>query len=122
MGPRARIVNRQPSILRSITALMTTTKDEGWSLQLVLAPNWRYSSATMPSVQVKGVPDDVHRVLRARAAKAGQSLQEYLLARLVDAAREEPLDEVLARAGGRSGGTVDFAFALDSLREDRDAR
>ncbi len=76
----------------------------------------------MPSVQVKGVPDDVHRVLRSRAAAAGQSLQEYLLARLVEAAREEPLDEVLARAGDRSGGSVGFDFAVDALREDRDAR
>jgi plasmid stability protein len=76
----------------------------------------------MPSVQIKGVPDDVHRVLRARAAAAGQSLQEYLLARLIDAAREEPLDEVLARAGGRSGGSVGFEFAVRAVREDRDAR
>jgi len=76
----------------------------------------------MPSVQIKGVPDDVHRVLRARAAKAGQSLQEYLLAHLVEAAREEPLDEVLARAGGRSGGAVGFPFAVDAVHEDREAR
>lgn len=76
----------------------------------------------MPSVQIKGVPDEVHRVLRARAAAAGQSLQEYLLARLVDAAHEEALEDVLARAGGRSGGRVGLDFAVDVLREDREAR
>lgn len=76
----------------------------------------------MPSVQIKDVPDDVHRVLRSRAAAAGQSLQEYLLARLVEAAREEPLEEVLARAGGRSGGSVAFDFARSAVRQDRDAR
>jgi plasmid stability protein len=76
----------------------------------------------MPSVQIKGVPDDVHRLLRTRAAAAGQSLQEYLLARLIEAAREEPLDEVLARAGGRSGGSVGLSFAAAAVREDRDAR
>jgi plasmid stability protein len=32
----------------------------------------------MPSVQIKNVPPEMHRVLRLRAA-AGQSLQEYLL-------------------------------------------
>ncbi len=76
----------------------------------------------MPSVQIKNVPPDIHRVLRTRAAAAGQSLQEYLLARLVQAAREEPLEEVLARAGGRSGGSVGFDFSLESLREDREGR
>ena len=76
----------------------------------------------MPTVQIKHVPPDVHRVLRARAAAAGQSRQEYLLARLVQAAREEPLEEVLARAGGRSGGSVGLRFAAEALREDRDAR
>jgi plasmid stability protein len=76
----------------------------------------------MPNVQIKGVPDDVHRVLRSRAAAAGKSLQEYLLARLVDDARQQPLDEVLARAGGRSGGSVGLGWAADTLREERDAR
>ncbi|MGH3595358.1 MAG: FitA-like ribbon-helix-helix domain-containing protein, partial [Mycobacterium sp.] len=32
----------------------------------------------MPSVQIKDVPENVHRVLRERAARAHQSLQEYL--------------------------------------------
>lgn len=36
----------------------------------------------MPSVQIKNVPDEVHRVLRQRAANAGQSLQEFLLTQL----------------------------------------
>jgi plasmid stability protein len=46
----------------------------------------------MPSVQVKDVPEDVHATLRRRAAVAGQSLQEYLLARLVNEARSPTLD------------------------------
>jgi plasmid stability protein len=73
----------------------------------------------MPSVQIKNVPTDVHRVLRRRAAGAGQSLQEYLLAQLTRQAREETLDEVLDRAGGRAGGSVGFGFAAKTLRADR---
>jgi antitoxin FitA len=76
----------------------------------------------MPSVQIKNVPPDVHSVLRRRAAAAGQSLQEYLLARLTEEAREESLDEVLARAGGRAGGSVPLAFAAKELREERERR
>jgi antitoxin FitA len=73
----------------------------------------------VPSVQIKNVPADVHAVLRRRAAAAGQSLQEYLLARLVQDAREEKLEEVLARAGGRAGGSVPLAYATEALRGER---
>jgi predicted nucleic acid-binding protein len=60
----------------------------------------------VPSIQVKDVPADVHAVLRKRAANNGMSLQEYLLAHLVEEASTPTLDEVLDRAGGRSGGSV----------------
>jgi antitoxin FitA len=78
--------------------------------------------AAMPSVQIKNVPDDVHKVLRRRAGAAGQSLQEYLLARLVDEARKPSLDEALARVSQRSGGRVSLADATRAVRKDRDAR
>ena len=51
----------------------------------------------MPSVQIKNVPEDVHRTLRTRAAASGQSLQEFLLALLVEEARFEPPDVVFDR-------------------------
>jgi plasmid stability protein len=76
----------------------------------------------MPSVQIKNVPDDVHAVLRRRAASAGQSLQEYLLARLTEEARQDSLDEVFERAGGRAGGSVPLAFAARTLRSERERR
>jgi len=76
----------------------------------------------MPSVQVKAVPDDVHAVLRRRAASAGQSLQEYLLGRLVEEARRPTVDEVLDRAGGRAGGSLPLAEAARVLRGERDRR
>lgn len=74
----------------------------------------------MASVQIKNVPDNVRRVLRERAAAEGQSLQEYLLARLIREAQTPTLEEVLSRAGGRAGGTVSFEFAAEGQREDRD--
>jgi plasmid stability protein len=76
----------------------------------------------VPSVQIKNVPPEVHRVLRRRAAEAGQSLQEYLLARLAEDAASPTLDEVLRRAGERTGGSVPLRDAARSVREDRDAR
>ncbi|MBK9178277.1 MAG: hypothetical protein IPM45_01655 [Acidimicrobiales bacterium] len=76
----------------------------------------------MPSIQVKDVPDDVHATLRRRAAAAGQSLQEYLLAQLIEQARAPTLDEVLERAGARAGGRAGFASAVRAIRAERDAR
>lgn len=76
----------------------------------------------MPSIQVKGVPDDVHDTLRRRAADAGMSLQEYLLARLEQDARTPTLEEVLDRAGRRSGGRVPLSAAVEAVRAERDAR
>jgi plasmid stability protein len=73
----------------------------------------------MPSVQIKNVPADVHLVLRRRAATAGQSLQEYLLASLKQQAQEETLDEILDRAGARAGGSLGLSFAAKTLRGER---
>jgi antitoxin FitA len=85
---------------------------------------WRFQrhNGAMPSVQIKDVPEQTHAVLRQRAAAAHQSLQEYLRARLIEEASEPTLDEVLDRAGGRSGGSVPLKDAVQTLRADRDRR
>jgi antitoxin FitA len=76
----------------------------------------------MPSVQIKDVPEQTHAILRQRAAAAHQSLQEYLKTRLIEEASEPTLEEVLDRAGGRSGGSVPLKTAVAALRADRDRR
>lgn len=76
----------------------------------------------VPSIQVKGVPDDVHAILRRRAASAGMSLQDYLLARLTEDAHTPTLDEVLDRAGGRAGGRAPLKAAAKAIRAGRDSR
>jgi antitoxin FitA len=86
-----------------------------------VAPKWRYPDR-MPSIQVKNVPPEVHRALRQKAAAAGQSMQEYLLAQLTRVAETETLEEVLDRIGSRSGSTVTLDFAVESIRKDREER
>lgn len=76
----------------------------------------------MVSVQIKDVPETTHAVLRQRAAAANQSLQEYLLTRLIDETSRPTLDEVLTRAGGRADGSVSFAEAVKAVRDDRARR
>jgi len=76
----------------------------------------------VPSIQVKDVPEEVHAVLRRRAATAGQSLQEYLLALLRAEAEAPTLDEVLDRIEHRCGGELGLEAAAAIIREERDAR
>ena len=86
---------------------------------------WRRFGAKlpgMPSIQVKDVPEEVHSVLRRRAAAAGQSLQEYLLARLRDDAQTPTVEEVFERIGHRTGGSVGLSTAVGAVRADRNAR
>jgi hypothetical protein len=93
-----------------------------------MAPIWRqwrqYGArlGEVPSIQVKDVPPEVHAELRRRAAAAGQSLQEYLRARLIEETSRPSLDEVLDRAGSRSGGHFTFDDVVEILREERDSR
>lgn len=47
-------------------------------------------------LQIKDVPEDVHRVLKARAALAGVSLTEYARNTLEQAARRPSRQELLA--------------------------
>lgn len=60
-------------------------------------------SSAMATIQIRNVLEDVHRTYRVRAAAAGQSLQEYLLAELVRGARTRSPAEVVADVAGEMG-------------------
>jgi hypothetical protein len=55
----------------------------------------------MPNIQIRYVPEDVHRALKEKAKAAGGSLNDYLLGVLVDAAEQMTLREWLDRAKAR---------------------
>jgi antitoxin FitA len=74
----------------------------------------------MPNVQVRGVPEDVHRRLKSQAALAGQSLNEYLLARMTDLARLPTIPELAARIREREPYTGPSTAAI--IRAERDRR
>jgi plasmid stability protein len=74
----------------------------------------------MPNVQIRDVPTDVHRRLKAQAAMSGQSLNEFLLARMADIASVPTVGELAERIRARSpyGGPS----SAQVIREDRDRR
>ena len=51
----------------------------------------------MPNVQIRNVPEDVHRRLKVEAAQSGRSLNEYLLARLTEIAERPTWAELAER-------------------------
>jgi hypothetical protein len=71
------------------------------------------------AVQIRDVPDDVHAVLRARAASAGMSLSEYLRSELIEMTSTLTVAEVLARVRTRHGGASREAI-VRVIREMRD--
>ncbi len=72
-------------------------------------------------VQIKNVPEAVHRTLKARAAQAGMTLSDYLLKEISDVAARPALEEILARlkARGPISKPFDSAAAVRAEREGR---
>ena len=50
-------------------------------------------------IQIRNVPDDVHRELKVRAARAGMSLSDFLNAELARIVTHRPLDELVEELG-----------------------
>jgi antitoxin FitA len=48
-------------------------------------------------IQIRNVPDDVHRKLKVRAAERGMSLSEFLLAEVEEIAERPTLAELMER-------------------------
>jgi plasmid stability protein len=74
------------------------------------------------TIQVRDVPDDVHEVLRVRAARAGLSLSEYLRREVSGLARRPTAEEFLARVTAREEVAVDSEQIVDAVHAERDAR
>ena len=53
-------------------------------------------------IQIRNVPDALHRRLKSRAALAGKSLSDYLLDEIRSVAERPTLDELRARLDRRT--------------------
>lgn len=75
----------------------------------------------MKILQVRNVPDHVHRTLKARAALAGTSLFELVLAELRKSAERPTRAELLARIAARPKADVEPSPG-EALRAERERR
>jgi plasmid stability protein len=62
-------------------------------------------------IQLRNVPDALHRTLKARAAMAGMSLSDYLLAEIREIAERPTLAEFRARLHKREPVSVQLDTA-----------
>ncbi|MFZ0279641.1 MAG: hypothetical protein WA254_06160 [Candidatus Sulfotelmatobacter sp.] len=72
-------------------------------------------------IQLRNVPDALHRSLKARAAMAGMSLSDYLLAEIKEIAERPTLAELRDRLQTRRPAAVQLDTAR-LVREEREAR
>ncbi len=70
-------------------------------------------------IQLRNVPDRLHRILKARAAMAGMSLSDYLLAEIREVAEQPTLAELNQRLKTRPAVELP-APAAELVRAERD--
>jgi plasmid stability protein len=76
----------------------------------------------MPAmIQIRNVPDALHRRLKSRAALAGMSLSDYLLSEIRVVAERPTIEELRKRLEGRAGVAPSVAPA-EAVRAERDRR
>jgi plasmid stability protein len=83
-----------------------------------------YGACMSRTVQIRDLPDDVHRVIRVRAAAVGLSLAEYLRQEITRLAQRPTLPEWTEQAAALAQLTpaVSTQEIVDAVRAGRGAR
>jgi plasmid stability protein len=72
-------------------------------------------------VQIRNVPDDLHRRLKSRAALEGKSLSEYLLGEIRQVAERPTMAKMLERLASREP-VITCESSVDALEAERASR
>lgn len=70
-------------------------------------------------IQIRNVPDDVHRKLKVRAAQQGMSLSDYLKQELLHIAQLPTVEEVLERSSHRGPANLSAEDIVNTIRSMR---
>jgi plasmid stability protein len=70
-------------------------------------------------IQIRNVPDALHRELKSRAALAGMSLSDYLLSEIRQTAERPTIDALRARLASRPAITP-LTSPAEAVRAERD--
>lgn len=77
-----------------------------------------YAYCMKKNIQIRNVPEDLHRMLKARAALAGMSLSDYLLQEARKLTERPTLEELRQRLHQRHpvSGAIDAAALIREAR------
>lgn len=80
-----------------------------------------YVAGMSKMVQIRNLPEQTHRVLKARAAMEGTTLSQYIVAELNAIAERPSQAELLAELAGNAGKitTRDVVAAVHAGRRER---
>jgi plasmid stability protein len=85
-----------------------------------MRPACEHASNMSRMIQIRNVPEALHRKLKARAADSGQTLSDYLLAEIERLAARPTRGEMLARIHSRSRVRLKTPAAV-VIREERES-
>ena len=80
-----------------------------------------YHATHMKHLQIRNVPDDLHRALKERAAREGTTMSELILRELPRIAQRPSLEQVLARIRSREP-VEGLGSTAEIIRAERDRR
>lgn len=93
------------------------TQDPFWNMLRTCM----YAAHMSSMIQIRNVPTELHRRLKARAALEGMSLSDYLLREIRQAAERPTIDELRDRLARRSTVSVGESPA-EAVRRERDRK
>jgi plasmid stability protein len=70
-------------------------------------------------IQIRNVPDEVHRTLKVRAAEEGISLSDYIKRDLEESAKQMTIEEIFARARARGPSGITTEEIVADIRASR---
>ncbi len=76
----------------------------------------------MPLIQIRNVPEDVHRTLKVRAAEDGRTLSDYVLRELEELARRPTMAQAIERLEALEPVPLEPGEAARIIREGRERR
>jgi plasmid stability protein len=80
---------------------------------------WFYAPDMSVMVQIRNVPEALHRQLKSRAALAGMSLSDYLLGEIRQVAERPTIDELRSRLRSRTE-TAPSVPPAEAVRAERE--
>jgi antitoxin FitA len=86
-----------------------------------MCATWLHACRMPVMVQIRHVPDEIHRKLKMRAAERGMALSDFLLREVSEVANRPTLEEVVERMRRRPKATVRIDSAA-LVRAERGAR